>query len=448
MVIVQVGVEANPAHEQTQPPPKLQPIVDIFGMIMWSAVVLFSLIVSCTADFAPPSLNISLEDPPETRWAPIVEVFDVNFLKAAIAEMIDSTVPKWVHKAAGFAAAAMKTYIPEPYGGEIRGMAKHTGASVADIILLNFAYEITAHCTSIVAQDTEGNVYHGRNLDYFGEILRNLTVDVYFVKKGEVAYHGTTFAGYLGLWMGQSPKRFTISGNQRVVLFSLAVSCTADFAPPSLNISLEDPPETRWAPIVEVFDVNFLKAAIAEMIDSTVPKWVHKVAGFAAAAMKTYIPEPYGGEIRGMAKHTGASVADIILLNFAYEITAHCTSIVAQDTEGNVYHGRNLDYFGEVLRNLTVDVYFVKKGEVAYHGTTFAGYVGLWTGQSPKRFTISGNQRGEDQWWNWWKNVIPAIFSKRSPVSWLVREVSRSGVISPKHSGLQPRPKCFGLFWS
>lgn len=30
---------------------------------------------------------------------------------------------------------------------------------------------------------------------------------------------------------------------------------------------------------------------------------------------------------------------------------------------------------------------------MAYRGTTFAGYVGLWTGQSPNKFTVSGNER-------------------------------------------------------
>lgn len=30
---------------------------------------------------------------------------------------------------------------------------------------------------------------------------------------------------------------------------------------------------------------------------------------------------------------------------------------------------------------------------------------------------------GTDHWWNWWKNVVSAFLFKRSPVSWLVREV-------------------------
>ncbi len=43
-----------------------------------------------------------------------------------------------------------------------------------------------------------------------------------------------------------------------------------------------------------------------------------------------------------------------------------CTSIVAQDKNGHVYHGRNLDYPHPVLRNMTVDLVFLKNGEVQY----------------------------------------------------------------------------------
>lgn len=42
-------------------------------------------------------------------------------------------------------------------------------------------------CTSIVAQDDKGNIYHGRNLDYgFVDILRKITLDVQFIKSGKV----------------------------------------------------------------------------------------------------------------------------------------------------------------------------------------------------------------------------------------------------------------------
>ncbi|XP_029358330.1 N-acylethanolamine-hydrolyzing acid amidase [Echeneis naucrates] len=196
----------------------------------------------------------------------------------------------------------------------------------------------------------------------------------------------------------------------------------AELSPPTLNISLDEAPELRWAPLLRVFDRDYLKKAAAEVIDSTIPKWVHHAVAPVVASLEKYVPQPYAGEIRGMASSLGGGIADIIMLNFAYEVSAFCTSIIAQDKNGNVYHGRNLDYPHPVLRNLTINIIFLKKGQVAYRGTSFAGYVGLWTGQSSNKFTISGDQRGTEHWWNWWKNVVSAVLYRRSPVSWLVRE--------------------------
>ncbi|KAM3621045.1 uncharacterized protein V6R79_005167 [Siganus canaliculatus] len=207
-----------------------------------------------------------------------------------------------------------------------------------------------------------------------------------------------------------------------LLLLGLVASCRAEFAPPTLNISLDEHPEVRWLPLTKLFDAEYLKKAAAEVIDSTVPKWVHQAIKPIVASLEKYIPQPYAGEIRGLASHLKGSVADVIILNFAYEVSAFCTSIVAQDKNGTVYHGRNLDYPHPVLRNLTVNIVFLKNGEVAYHGTSFAGYVGLWTGQSPNKFSVSGDQRGTDHWWNWWKNIVSAVLFRRSPVSWLVRE--------------------------
>lgn len=56
--------------------------------------------------------------------------------------------------------------------------------------------------------------------------------------------------------------------------------------------------------------------------------------------------------------------------------------------------------------------------QIAFTGTTFIGYVGLWTGQSPHKFTISGDER--DRGW-WWENMIAALFQRHSPISWLIR---------------------------
>ncbi|XP_046882338.1 N-acylethanolamine-hydrolyzing acid amidase-like isoform X2 [Hypomesus transpacificus] len=221
---------------------------------MFSALLLLSLVL-CTSCFYPPVVNISLDDPPEVRWAPLLKVFDVTDLNKAAAEVIDSTVPKWVHHALAPVVVALDKYIPSPYAGEIRGMASHFGATLSDIIILNFAYEISAFCTSIVAQDTSGHVYHGRNLDYPHDVLRNLTINIIFLKNGEVAYRGTSFAGYVGLWTGQSPNKFTVSGDQRVagVRGGEGVVITRDRQGPA-DIWPLDPLNGRWYRVETNFD--------------------------------------------------------------------------------------------------------------------------------------------------------------------------------------------------
>ncbi|XP_078302150.1 N-acylethanolamine-hydrolyzing acid amidase isoform X2 [Panthera onca] len=193
-------------------------------------------------------------------------------------------------------------------------------------------------------------------------------------------------------------------------------------SPPALplfNVSLDVSPELRWLPVLRHFDLDFVRAAMAHILGNRVPKWVHALIGKVVGELAAFLPQPFADEIRGMCEVLNCDLADCLLLNLVYETTAFCTSIVAQDSNGHIYHGRNLDYpFGNFLRKLTVDVQFLKNGQVAFTGTTFIGYVGLWTGQSPHKFTISGNER--DEGW-WWENVIAALFQRHSLVSWLIR---------------------------
>lgn len=58
---------------------------------------------------------------------------------------VSSTVPKWVHHALKPVGAALEEYVPQPYAGEIRGLASYFGGSLSDVILLNFAYEISVY---------------------------------------------------------------------------------------------------------------------------------------------------------------------------------------------------------------------------------------------------------------------------------------------------------------
>ncbi len=40
--------------------------------------------------------------------------------------------------------------------------------NLGEIVLYNIFYEVSSYCTSIVGQDQNGNIFHGRNLDFGG----------------------------------------------------------------------------------------------------------------------------------------------------------------------------------------------------------------------------------------------------------------------------------------
>mmetsp|Transcript_32637 Transcript_32637/g.52513 ORF Transcript_32637/g.52513 Transcript_32637/m.52513 type:complete len:422 (-) Transcript_32637:186-1451(-) len=123
----------------------------------------------------------------------------------------------------------------------------------------------------------------------------------------------------------------------------------------------------------------------------------------------------YGLEIRGIANATGIPLQDLLFYNIMYEIEGGCTSIIAQDPQGKLVHGRNLDFgllFGidwkkrpdwrltEDLRPLLRNVRFVRGGQVLFQSTVFLGYVGLLTGVKEGAFSITVNTRFDNDHWS------------------------------------------------
>ncbi|GAB6029115.1 Solute carrier 6 [Chamberlinius hualienensis] len=201
-----------------------------------------------------------------------------------------------------------------------------------------------------------------------------------------------------------------------VDLGTKAVECVSSSYPPvpKLNISeyvinLDLPPEQRWANLSvkytnemrELLDLikNMTKPIfhnlLIEFVDVYVPKLV-----------KT-LPYPFADEMIGISKATGMELGEIGLYNIFYELFSVCTSIVAQTSDGHLYHGRNLD-FGifmgwdyktktwkatDILRHLTVQLDFQKGGKTVFKSVNFVGYVGLLTGMKPEKFSISVDER-------------------------------------------------------
>ena len=214
-----------------------------------------------------------------------------------------------------------------------------------------------------------------------------------------------------------------------LVLCAAAVNAR-DTPAPKFTINLDLPAKERWADIGKTYagKTNALFKQIGRLVVLPV---VLETASILAAHLFRYIHQPYRDEILGFANNANVSVGEVVLGNLLYDITAYkkairhleeeCTSIVAEDTTGKIYHGRNFDYLLGILRELAIIVEFQRNGETLYTGTTIAGYVGLVTGQKPDEFTVSLDQRNTGAWWL--NDMEAAKIGTRGIVNFLIRDV-------------------------
>lgn len=135
------------------------------------------------------------------------------------------------------------------------------------------------------------------------------------------------------------------------------------FQAPSYNIDLDLPPDQRWLNVTQKYAKY--TADIVAGIRSKIPPFVLPLAEKLALYLDDHFPAPFPGELAGVSQGLNISLADAILLNIFYDLSAFCTSIVAQDNKGNIFHGRNLDYgIFKILRNLSFISNFQSKGKV------------------------------------------------------------------------------------
>lgn len=209
-----------------------------------------------------------------------------------------------------------------------------------------------------------------------------------------------------------------------------------------MTVNLDDPPEVRWSHIVGPLAVQIKK--LADTIVDTLKQLlgddkVQEILGAVASGLPGYyahLPNPaYGREMAGIANATGIQESVIFVYNIFYSIFGACTSIVAQDDAGSIFHVRNLDFglwpalelkhhnfwaLAERLRPLVVNVDMVKGGRSVYKQTTFAGHIGAHTamhsvGEHGGGFTLTIDTRFDDHF-------------DSGVVAWLLRNRKPSGV--------------------
>jgi N-acylethanolamine-hydrolysing acid amidase len=110
-----------------------------------------------------------------------------------------------------------------------------------------------------------------------------------------------------------------------------------------------------------------------------------------------YIPSlpEYYQEVEGMAKYMNMNVNLLLIIQFVYDLSSFCTSIIVAEPEtGDVIHLRNLDFANPaMMRNITYEGWFYRDNKLLYRATMFAGMNGVMTGERPNAFSISLNSR-------------------------------------------------------
>ena len=177
---------------------------------------------------------------------------------------------------------------------------------------------------------------------------------------------------------------------------SILVSLCSSNTPPTYILNLDEQPELRWRQVGKDYGSQMVKFRSQVIQLFKIPPAILELMETQSTAIEAYLPPEYAAEIVGLANVIGMSVTDMIFVNILYDITAACTSIVAQTSDNKIIHARNLDYsLAAELRNLTIIIDAKRNNKTVYSGVTYAGMVGLATGQKPNAFTISLNQRNK-----------------------------------------------------
>ncbi|XP_056328124.1 N-acylsphingosine amidohydrolase (acid ceramidase) 1a [Danio aesculapii] len=175
------------------------------------------------------------------------------------------------------------------------------------------------------------------------------------------------------------------------------------------TLNLDLPPSERWTQVIK--DKNTELIEMVQTIKDMAKGFFHgKLINLVDKELPLIVdtlPYPFNEEIKGIAAVSGIPLGEIVLFNIFYEVFTVCTSLVAEDLNGNIYHGRNLDFglfmgwdrqnktwtLTEKLKPLVVNVNFERKNQTVFKSTNFAGYVGMLTGIRPGELTLTMNER-------------------------------------------------------
>ena len=110
---------------------------------------------------------------------------------------------------------------------------------------------------------------------------------------------------------------------------------------------------------------------------------------FVAYRAERSLPIGYVEEIKGISRGSGIPVKDIFFASFIPELyNFSCTSFV-KVVNGNIIHGRNLDYYFPLIGENPLVIRYKPKDKIPYTVVGCVGYPGVFTGMNDTGITIS-----------------------------------------------------------
>jgi len=159
--------------------------------------------------------------------------------------------------------------------------------------------------------------------------------------------------------------------------------------PKIYDINLNLPYKERWARVIDDYYPQFIDFVGQLNISDKAQNLLKLLDKFDYPLIAAYNKE-YAQEIKALTEYANISFTEGVVLNFIYDIAAQCTSIVLQDPEGNIYHGRNLDFpYAPYLANMTFHGRYFRDGKLLYEAVSIVGYLGVLTGIKPGAYSFS-----------------------------------------------------------
>ena len=197
---------------------------------------------------------------------------------------------------------------------------------------------------------------------------------------------------------------------------------------PRFIVNLDEEPATRWNAVIHHYkqDILYLSKTLKEELlgggNSFIYKIIETVAGGLVSAITQLGLVKYYKELKGIASELGIPLHEVVLLQFMYEASACCTSIVVPSStdEETPLHIRTMDWGMSFLKELTVELDFRRNDKTVFFATSWPCYVGILTGMKPFAFSASVNFRVTSS--GYFANLKNTI-SYSWPIGYLLRAV-------------------------